>query len=92
MIWVVKGMLPILFYILQAVTWVKNIGYICIITTIQCTGTLQNGWKGSPSKVTQAKLKSSQWVHYVGHICIGKWRNKREVLYILTKHKNIFRK
>ncbi|KAJ8913138.1 hypothetical protein NQ315_006056 [Exocentrus adspersus] len=49
-----------------------------------CTGTLRNGRKGNPSDVAKAKLKVGS-----GQICVGKWKDKRDVLYISIEHENI---
>ncbi|KAG5865753.1 PiggyBac transposable element-derived protein 4, partial [Gonioctena quinquepunctata] len=55
-----------------------------------CTGTLRNGRKGSPSQVKTAKLKSGESVQsYSRQICVVKWKDKREVLYISTEHENV---
>ncbi|KAG5881484.1 hypothetical protein JTB14_026541 [Gonioctena quinquepunctata] len=55
-----------------------------------CTGTLRNGRKGSPSEVKTAKLKSGKSVQrYSRQICVVKWKDKREVLYISTEHENV---
>ncbi|KAG5865977.1 hypothetical protein JTB14_011972 [Gonioctena quinquepunctata] len=55
-----------------------------------CTGTLRNGRKGSPSEEKTAKLKSGKSVQrYSRQICVVKWKDKREVLYISTEHENV---
>ncbi|KAG5881925.1 hypothetical protein JTB14_038446 [Gonioctena quinquepunctata] len=55
-----------------------------------CTGTLRNGRKGSPSQVKTAKLKSGESVQcYSRKICVVKWKDEREVLYISTEHENV---
>lgn len=57
-----------------------------------CIGTLRNGRKRNPSEVTQSKLKSVESLQfYSRHICVGKWKDKRQVLYISIEHENVFR-
>ncbi|XP_050303772.1 piggyBac transposable element-derived protein 4-like [Anthonomus grandis grandis] len=54
-----------------------------------CTGTLQVGRKETPEDVSKAKLKPGESIHrYGGNVCVGKWKDKREVLYISTEHEN----
>ncbi|CAH2012125.1 unnamed protein product [Acanthoscelides obtectus] len=54
-----------------------------------CTGTLRAGRKETPGDVSKAKLKVGESVQrYGGHVCVGKWKDKRDVLYITTEHGN----
>lgn len=54
-----------------------------------CTGTLRVGRKETPEDVKKAKLRPGESVHrYGGNVCVGKWKDKREVLYITTEHEN----
>ncbi|KAJ8968760.1 hypothetical protein NQ314_002133 [Rhamnusium bicolor] len=56
-----------------------------------CTGTLRAGRQETPQEVSKAKLKTDESVHrYGGNVCVGKWKDKREVLYITTEHENNF--
>lgn len=54
-----------------------------------CTGTLRSRRKNNPKEVQSAKLKKGETVaRYANGIMIGKWRDKREVLYISTEFEN----
>nr|XP_023028663.1 piggyBac transposable element-derived protein 4-like [Leptinotarsa decemlineata] len=54
-----------------------------------CTGTLRAGRKETPKDVTTAKLKKGETKGaYKQNVLIGKWRDKRNVLYISTEFKN----
>lgn len=54
-----------------------------------CTGTLRKGRKGSANDVICAKLKKGESkAMYLDHILIGKWRDKREVIYISSEFEN----
>lgn len=55
-----------------------------------CTGTLRMGRKGTPVEVSKAKLNRGETVQrYGGNVCVGKWKDKRDVLYITTEHENV---
>lgn len=54
-----------------------------------CTGTLRAGRKESPKDIITKKLqKGETYAAYRDGIMIGKWRDKREVLYISTEFCN----
>ncbi|KAJ8931231.1 hypothetical protein NQ314_015872 [Rhamnusium bicolor] len=56
-----------------------------------CTGTLCAGRKETSQEVSKAILKTGESVQrYGGNVCGGKWKDKREVLYITTEHENNF--
>lgn len=58
---------------------------------IYCTGTLRAQRKETPAEVSKAKLQIGESIHrYGGNVCVGKWRDKREVLYLTTEHTNDF--
>lgn len=51
-------------------------------------GTLRSNRKENPKYVTSKKLKKGESIwKRKGHITVGKWRDKRDVLVISTKHK-----
>lgn len=54
-----------------------------------CTGTLRSGRKKTPKAVTSTKLKKGETIaKYAKGVMIGKWRDKRDVLYISNKYEN----
>lgn len=54
-----------------------------------CTGTLRKNRKGAPLDVVNAKLKAGEIKSkYLNNIMIGKWRDKRDVIFISTEFKN----
>lgn len=54
-----------------------------------CTGTLRNKRKNNPKEVEEMKLERGQTTcRYADGVMIGKWRDKRDVLYISTEYKN----
>lgn len=54
-----------------------------------CTGTLRKARKYNPPEVTTKKLGVGQTVcKYAEGVVIGKWKDKREVLYISTQFEN----
>lgn len=54
-----------------------------------CTGTLRMKRQNNPKEIETAKLKRGEIVaKYAQGIMIGKWRDKREVLYISTEFEN----
>lgn len=54
-----------------------------------CTGTLRTNRKFVPVEVKNAHLKKSETIQRYGHsIMVGKWRDKRTVLYLSNEHKN----
>lgn len=55
-----------------------------------CTGTLRVNTIDAPMDVVMAKLKKYDTVaRYAQGVMIGKWKDKREVVYISTEFKNI---
>lgn len=55
-----------------------------------CTGTLRSNRKNTPQAVTSTKLNKGQTVaKYAKGVMIGKWRDKRDVLYISNKYENV---
>lgn len=60
-----------------------------LLENTYCTGTLNAGRKETPQDVSKAKPKTGESVHqYGGNVCVGKWKNKLEVLYITIEHEN----
>ncbi|XP_050516259.1 piggyBac transposable element-derived protein 4-like [Diabrotica virgifera virgifera] len=54
-----------------------------------CTGTLRKDRKGCPKNVVDAKLKKGQTKSmYLNNVMVGKWRDKRDIIYISTEYKN----
>ena len=54
-----------------------------------CTGTLNAKRKHNPQEVLTRKLKKGESIaRYSNNIMIGKWKDKREVLYISNEHGN----
>ncbi|KAJ8937870.1 hypothetical protein NQ314_011671 [Rhamnusium bicolor] len=54
-----------------------------------CTGTLNVKRKGIPEEVKKASLKKGDTVSkYQKAILVGKWKDKREVLYLSTEFEN----
>ncbi|RZB38861.1 DDE Tnp 1 7 domain containing protein, partial [Asbolus verrucosus] len=52
-----------------------------------CTGTLNAKRKGNPKEVLQEKLKKGEiTTQYVKNIIIGKWKDKRDVLFISNEY------
>lgn len=53
-------------------------------------GTLRSNRRGNPKDVTNKKLKVGDFIVKENSrgICIGKWRDKRDVLFLSTKHGN----
>lgn len=52
-----------------------------------CTGTLQAGRKMNPAAVVTKQLKKGESiVQYAEGVSIGKWKDKRVVMYITTEH------
>lgn len=55
-----------------------------------CTGTIRKDRIGNPPEVTKANLKKGESKGmYSEKILVGKWRDKRDVLYISTEFENI---
>lgn len=52
-----------------------------------CIWTLRSERKNTPIEVKQTKLKKG-YARYSQSVVIGKWKDKREVAYILTEFKN----
>lgn len=54
-----------------------------------CSGTLRANRKQNPEDVVKQKLKPGETVcRYSNEVVIGKWRDRRDVLYISTEHEN----
>ncbi|KAJ8936868.1 hypothetical protein NQ314_012132 [Rhamnusium bicolor] len=54
-----------------------------------CTGTLHAGRRYIPEDVAKAKLNIGESIsRYAEGVFIGKWRDRRDVLYISTEHDN----
>lgn len=54
-----------------------------------CTGTLRKNRKCNPKEIETAKLNKGETVgKYAEGVLIGKWRDKRDVLYISTEFEN----
>ncbi|XP_046671369.1 piggyBac transposable element-derived protein 4-like [Homalodisca vitripennis] len=54
-----------------------------------CTGTLRSDRKFIPKEVSSKSLKKGETIaRYANGVMIGKWRDKRTVLYISTEHDN----
>ncbi|KAJ8930163.1 hypothetical protein NQ314_017059 [Rhamnusium bicolor] len=54
-----------------------------------CTGTLRGNRKGNPKEIVNAKLQKGQSLaKYQNCVLVGKWRDKRDVLYLSTEFKN----
>ncbi|CAH1973432.1 unnamed protein product [Acanthoscelides obtectus] len=50
------------------------------------TGTLRANRKGNPSEITSKRLARGETVSkYSGGVTVGKWRDKRDVLFISTE-------
>lgn len=55
-----------------------------------CTGTLRVDRKFNPRPVLTAKLRKDETTcQYANGIVVGKWKDKRDVLYISTEHENV---
>uniref|UniRef100_A0A1B6E873 Uncharacterized protein n=1 Tax=Clastoptera arizonana TaxID=38151 RepID=A0A1B6E873_9HEMI len=53
------------------------------------TGTLQKNRLFLPEEVTKANLQRGETIQrYAEGICVGKWKDKRDVLYISSEHEN----
>ncbi|KAJ8967170.1 hypothetical protein NQ314_003059 [Rhamnusium bicolor] len=56
---------------------------------IYCTGTLRGNRKGNPKEIVNAKLQKGQSLaKYQNGVLVGKWKDKRDVLYLSTEFKN----
>lgn len=54
-----------------------------------CTGTIRSNRKTLPKEVVEAKLKKGETLaKYADGVMIGKWRDKRFVMYISNEYKN----
>ncbi|KAK9703097.1 Transposase IS4 [Popillia japonica] len=54
-----------------------------------CTGTLRSNRKSFPKEVGSKKLKRGETIaKYANGIMIGKWKDKRDVVYISNEYKN----
>lgn len=54
-----------------------------------CTGTLRGNRKNTPIDVVQSKLKVGETISkYSNNVMIGKWKDKREVIYISSEFEN----
>lgn len=54
-----------------------------------CTGTLDNRRKSNPKEITREKLKKDENKSlFYNNVHVGKWKDKREVLYISTEFGN----
>lgn len=55
-----------------------------------CTGTLRAGRKNLPREVINAPLKKGETIErYSNGVMVGKWKDKRSVLYLSTEHENV---
>ncbi|KAJ8936100.1 hypothetical protein NQ314_012491 [Rhamnusium bicolor] len=54
-----------------------------------CTGTIRGNRKDNPKEIVNAKLQKGQSLaKYQNGVLVGKWRDKRDVLYLSTEFKN----
>jgi hypothetical protein len=54
------------------------------------TGTLRSNRKGIPVDVSRAKLKAGESIYYHSEgVGVGKWKDKRDVMFISTEFENI---
>lgn len=58
------------------------------LANIYCIGTLCNNRKENPCHIVEAKLLKRESKASYRNGVVGKWRNKRYVLYISTEYKN----